>query len=161
MFKTGDKISHPMHGAGTISAIVNRKIGGSEQEYYELCLNTTGMVVLIPVATAADIGVRHILDGIAMEAMLSSFSDIEFDPNPNWNKRYRENMVRIKSGDLREVATVIKSLIECDKKKSLSTGERKMLRSAKQIIISEMILSSGISHEEAELKLSNVLLGAI
>ena len=146
-----------MHGAGTINNIITRKLGGEEKEYYELSLSSNGMVVLIPVESAIDIGIRHILSKVSMEKMLLSFTDIIPETNSNWNKRYRENMQRIKSGDLREVAYVIKSLIECDKKKSLSTGERKMLRSAKQIIISEIIYSLGLSSDEAEIKLSQVL----
>ena len=81
----------------------------------------------------------------------------EISDNTNWNKRYRENMVRIKSGDLLEVAAVIKSLIYRDNERGLSTGERKMLHSAKQIFISELVIAMGIAYEEAE----NLLFSAI
>ena len=75
----------------------------------------------------------------------------------NWNKRYRENMLRIKSGDLMEVASVVKGLMQRDRERGLSTGERKMLHSAKQILISEIVLSESSSYEEVEARLDSAM----
>ena len=157
MFNVGDKISHPMHGAGVISQIVTRKTSGEKKDYYELIIGNGAMTVLIPVESAEKIGVRHVVDCDSIEKLFCGLSDIKIEINSNWNKRYRENMLKIKSGDLWEVAGVIKGLVECDRRKSLSTGERKMLRSAKQIVISEIVLVTGITSQQAEARIMDAL----
>lgn len=88
---------------------------------------------------------------------MKALSDIEIDMTNNWNRRYRENMLRLKSGDLMEVARVVKGLMARDSDKGLSTGERKMLRSAKQILISEIVLSTSSKYEEVEEKINKAL----
>ncbi|MBO5975812.1 MAG: CarD family transcriptional regulator [Oscillospiraceae bacterium] len=157
MYKIGDRIAHPLHGAGTISAIESRRINGINRDYYMMHIPVGDMTVMIPTETCAIIGIRPVIDGARAAVILSSIPDIEISDNTNWNKRYRENMVRIKSGDLLEVAAVIKSLIYRDNERGLSTGERKMLHSAKQIFISELVIAMGIAYEEAE----NLLFSAI
>ena len=90
--------------------------------------------------------------------MLSSLREAEEDTTENWNHRYRENMERIKSGDLREVARVIKGLMSREARRGLSTVERKMLRSAKQILLSEVMLVEDLSYDGAEQLLSRSVL---
>lgn len=157
MFAIGDRIVHPMHGAGVIDGIEEKKINGTTRQYYVLNLPVGGMMVLIPVDTSDLIGVRPVIDASAADEVIESFSEIESEMTANWNRRYRENMLRIKSGDLKEVARVIKGLMERDNEKGLSTGERKMLRSAKQILISEFVLSLGASYEEIEKRINKAL----
>ncbi|MFR5781068.1 MAG: CarD family transcriptional regulator [Oscillospiraceae bacterium] len=91
---------------------------------------------MIPVDTSAAIGVRPIVGADEAEKILGSIPGLEIEMTQNWNKRYRENMLKIKSGNLLEVAAVVKGLMKRDKERGLSTGERKMLHSAKQILIS-------------------------
>ena len=124
MYKIGDRIAHPLHGAGTISAIESRRINGINRDYYMMHIPVGDMTVMIPTETCTIIGIRPVIDGARAAVILSSIPDIEISDNTNWNKRYRENMVRIKSGDLLEVAAVIKSLIYRDNERGLSTGER-------------------------------------
>lgn len=150
LFSVGDRIAHPMHGAGLIESIVSRKIGGVERDYYVLKLPVGDMLVMIPVESCEAIGVRPIVSPEEAERIIESFPQLEINMTQNWNKRYRENMERIKSGDLMEVAAVIKGLMLRDTDKGLSTGERKMLHSAKQILISEIVLSESVSYEEVE-----------
>lgn len=88
---------------------------------------------------------------------MGAIPGIEVEMTSNWNKRYRENMLRIKSGDLMEVASVVKGLMQRDKERGLSTGERKMLHSAKQILISEIVLSESTSYEEVEARIDSAL----
>ena len=154
MFKIGDKIAHPMHGAGIIQKIEERKIGQSIKKYFVLQLNTGGMTVMIPCDSCDSVGIRPIVDADEAELIIDSISEIKTDMTQNWNQRYRENMLRIKSGDLVEVATVIKGLVERENVKGLSTGERKMLHSAKQILISEIVMSQNSSYEEVEMKIN-------
>lgn len=154
MFNIGDRIAHPMHGAGVIDSIEKRKINGTEKEYYVLKLPVGGMLVMIPTDTSGDIGVRHIVDADEAEGIMQAIPELKINMTQNWNKRYRENMMKIKSGDLMEVAAVVKGLASRDMDKGLSTGERKMLHSAKQILISELVLSQSSSYEEVEERLN-------
>ncbi len=157
MFCVGDRIAHPMHGAGVIDSIVKRKLSGVEKEYYALKLPAGDMLVMIPVESTESIGVRPIVKPDEAERIINSFSEIEVNMTQNWNKRYRENMIKIKSGDLMEVASVIKGLMLRDTDKGLSTGERKMLHSAKQILISEIVLSESSSYEEVEKRITTAV----
>ena len=153
-FCVGDRIAHPMHGAGVIDSIETRKTSGREMEYYVMKLPVGGMLVMIPMETSGVIGVRPIVAPEEADVIMASIPDIEVDMTQNWNKRYRENMMKIKSGDLMEVAAVVKGLMTRDNDRGLSTGERKMLHSAKQILISELVLSKKSSYEEIEKRLN-------
>ena len=147
-FRVGDRIAHPLHGAGVIESIVTKKINGKDRDYYVLKLPTGSMQVMVPVESSDVIGVRPIVDPAQAEKIIGAIPGIEVEMTSNWNKRYRENMLRIKSGDLMEVASVVKGLMQRDRERGLSTGERKMLISAKQILISEIVLSESSSYEE-------------
>ena len=157
MFRIGDKIVHPMHGAGIVEDIVENKINGVVRDYYVLKLPARAMVVMIPTASCEEIGVRPIMDTAQAEHVLSMLPALECDVEQNWNRRYRENMERIKSGNLIEVAQVIKSLMKRDAERGLSTGEHKMLHSAKEILISELVLSLCSNYEEIESRIDTAL----
>jgi len=157
MFQPGDKIVHPMHGAGVVDSIITQKINGVVRDYYLLQLPVGGMRVMIPVATSGAIGVRPVMDKAESDALLERMGSIEVDMTTNWNQRYRENMDRIKSGDLLEVARVVKGLTLRDGKRGLSTGERKMLHAARQILLSELVLSQESSYEVMERRVNQAL----
>lgn len=157
MFQVGDKIVHPMHGAGVVDSIVQKKMNGVVREYYILKLPVGGMLVMIPTESSDEIGVRPVVRKEEADQLIAAMSDIEVDMTQNWNRRYRENMLRIKSGDLLEVARVVKGLMIRDGDRGLSTGERKMLHSAKQILISELVLSQNISYEDVEARINHAV----
>ncbi|HIR85063.1 MAG TPA: CarD family transcriptional regulator [Candidatus Galloscillospira excrementavium] len=157
MFQVGDKIVHPMHGAGVVDSIVQKKVNGVVREYYILKLPVGGMLVMIPTANSEEIGVRPVCRREEADRVLAAIPDIEVDMTQNWNRRYRENMLRLKSGDLLEVARVVKGLMLRDTDRGLSTGERKMLHSAKQILISELVLSENSSYEDIEARINTAL----
>lgn len=157
MFQVGDKIVHPMHGAGVVDSIVRKKLNGVVREYYTLKLPVGGMLVLIPTANSEEIGVRPVCPSEEAEKVIAAIPDIEVEYAQNWNRRYRENMLRIKSGDLLEVARVVKSLILRDLDRGLSTGERKMLHSAKQILISEIVLSQDSCYADVEERINRAM----
>lgn len=156
-YKVGDRIAHPLHGAGIISGVERQKIDGEEREYYVLKLPIGDMLIKIPKDTCDLIGVRPIISPKEVESLILSIPGLEIEMTQNWNKRYRENMLRIRSGDLMEVAAVIKGLTNRDSERGLSTGERKMLHSAKQILISEIVLSENTSYAEVENRLNTVM----
>lgn len=149
MFNVGDKIVYPMHGAGVIDAIEEKDILGEKQAYY--ILKMPGEVkVMVPTAKAEDIGVRSIIDKNSAEKVFGVLEANETEMSMNWNKRYRDNMDKMKSGDIYEVADVVRNLSFKQKEKGLSTGEKKMLTNAKQILVSELVLTEHASQEEIE-----------
>lgn len=157
MFQIGDKVVHPMHGAGIVESIVQKKVNGVMRDYYVLKLPVRAMVVMIPTANSEEIGVRPIVDREQADRVLAAIPDIQVEMTQNWNRRYRENMERLKSGDLFEVARVVKGLMLRDVEKGLSTGERKMLHSAKQILISEIVMCQSSSYEDVEACIDHAL----
>ena len=111
MFQVGDKIVHPMHGAGIVESIVQKKVNGVMRDYYVLKLPVRAMVVMIPTDNSEEIGVRPIVDREQADQVLAAIPGIEVDMTQNWNRRYRENLERLKSGNLLEVARVVKGLM--------------------------------------------------
>lgn len=149
MFIIGDKIVYPMHGAGIVEGIEEKKILGEIRRYYILKVPCGDMKIMIPVDTSDDIGVRRIISEATLTDVMSTLEDDTSDMPANWNRRYRENMEKLKTGDAVEVAAVVRNLVRMDREKKLSTGEKKMLSNAKQILLSEIILVRGVGQTEA------------
>lgn len=150
MFQIGDKIVHPMHGAGIIDGVVSRQINGITRDYYTLKLSVGGMTLMIPTENSAEIGVRPIVEPETIDSVLQALPELQVEEDNNWNRRYRENMLRLKSGNLLEVARVMKGLLRRESEKGLSTGERKLLHTVRQIFASEIALAEECSYEDAE-----------
>lgn len=157
MFQVGDKVVHPMHGAGIVDSIVQKKVNGVVREYYILRLPARSMMVMIPTENSQEIGVRPVVDKELADQVLAALPQIQVEMTSNWNRRYRENMERLKSGNLFEVAKVVKGLTQRDVDRGLSTGERKMLHSAREILISELVMSQCCSYEDAQARIDTAL----
>jgi len=150
MFKIGDKVVYPMHGAGIIESIEEKEILGEKKSYYVMKMPIGEMKVMIPISSVKDVGIREIIGCEDADKVFTTLESKVDEQSSNWNKRYRENMIKIKSGNIFEVADVVKCLMVREKRKGLSTGERKMLNSAKQILISELVLAKGMSPMDIE-----------
>lgn len=149
MYKTGDKILYPMHGAGVIKSIEEREILGEIKEYYLLNVPCGDMEVMIPVDNCEDIGVRHLVSVEELEEAISVLGLESSEMSGNWNKRYRENMEKIKSGEVKSVAEIVRNLTRINRENKLSAGEKKMLSNARKILQSEIMLVLNIEEEEA------------
>ena len=147
-----------MHGAGVIEDIVQERIAGVTKEYYVFKMPMGGLLLKIPVANSQAIGVRSIITPEEAELLLSAIPDLTVEVNTNWNKRYQENMLRLKSGNLYEVARVIKALMRREQDRGLSTGERKMLHNAKQILISEIVLTEQAEYGAVEARVDRAMM---
>ena len=157
MFNIGDYIVYPMYGAGIITDIVERDFLGEIRTYYSVSLPYSRMEASGPVDNCVRLGVRHVIDVSRIPEVLEILKGATEPMNPNWNKRYRENTERMQTGDILEVAAVVRNLVRVDRNKPLSTGEKKLLGTAKQILESELIYSGGFTMEEAdELVESNI-----
>lgn len=139
-----------MHGAGVIEKIVERRTDGVTVYYYALKLTLDDVILFVPVDTSDEIGLRRVCSAQQARALLDALPTIVRDAEQCWNRRYRENMLRIRSGDTEEVAKVVKNLLVRQNERGLSTGEKKMLGSAKRILTSELALALG--HAPAEIE---------
>ena len=149
MFKVGDKIVYPMHGAGVIETIEERSILDERQSYY--IIKMPGEVkVMVPTAKAEEIGVRNIIDSETAGKVINILEQESTEMSVKWNKRYRDNVEKMKSGDIYEVADIVRNLSFKQKDKGLSTTEKKMLLNAKQILVSELVLAESKGKEEIE-----------
>lgn len=149
MFKIGDKVVYPMHGAGIIEGIEEKEILGDFKTFYVLKLPTKSMKVMLPVENAQSLGVRNIVQSDDVSKVMDLLGQQKGAMPDNWNRRYRSNLEKVKTGDIFEVAQVVRNLEILDREKGLSTGERKMLNNTKQILVSELILANNMKEDEA------------
>jgi CarD family transcriptional regulator len=149
MFNIGDKVVYPMHGAGVIEAIEEKEILGEKQKYYVMRMPIGDMKVMIPLNNIKDIGVRQVVGDEEIIEVFNILRGEKSKMSANWNRRYRANMEKIRSGNIFQVAEVVRNLALRDKEKGLSTGERKMLENSKHILVSEIVLSKNIQEDEA------------
>ncbi|GLI20297.1 MULTISPECIES: CarD family transcriptional regulator [Tepidanaerobacter] len=158
MFNIGDKVVYPMHGAGIIEAIEEKEILGEKQKYYIMKMPIGNMKVMIPLNHIEDIGIREVAREDEIQEAFNVLQGQESKMSSNWNRRYRANMDKIRSGDILQVAEVVRNLSLREKEKGLSTGERKMLENAKHILISEIVLSKNIQEDEALQMIENAFI---
>jgi CarD family transcriptional regulator len=150
VFNIGDKVVYPMHGAGVIEAIEEKEVLGERRQYYILRLPVGDMKVMIPITNSEDVGLRQVVDGDGVQKVFRILGEQSTIMSTNWNRRYRANLEKIKSGNIYEVAEVVRNLIKRDKEKGLSSGERKMLENARQILISELVLATEMEEDKAQ-----------
>ena len=149
VFNVGDKVVYPMHGAGVIQGIEEKNILGAKESYY--IIKMPGEVkVMVPTAKAEEIGVRNIIDEETAGKVFKVLETDSTEMSLNWNKRYRDNMEKMKSGDIYQIADVVRNLSFKQKERGLSTGEKKMLLNAKQILVSELTLAENSQKEKIE-----------
>ncbi|MEM5795429.1 MAG: CarD family transcriptional regulator [Bacillota bacterium] len=157
MFKIGDKVVYPMHGAGIIEAIEDREFMGCVQSYYVMKLPFGGMKVMIPLNNVENIGLRQVVGMTEINKVFNILKDRKKTAATTWNRRVKAHMDKMKSGDIYEVAEVVRNLALQDREKRLSTGERRLLENARQILISELVLAQDIEEQSAALQISEML----
>lgn len=149
MFKVGDKVVYPMHGAGRIESIEERSILDETHQYY--IIKMPGEVkVMVPTAKAEENGLRYIIDKETAGKVIKVLEEDCTEMSDKWNKRYRDNVEKIKKGDIYEVADIVRNLVFKQKDKGLSHTEKKMLLNAKQILVSELVLAEESNVEQME-----------
>lgn len=162
MYRVGQAVVHPMHGAGIIENMIDEMSAGAARAYYVFRSRGSGLVLKLPVDNCAAIGIREPATPERVQSLVADIPALAVEEDRNWSRRYRENMERLKSGDLTEVARVVKALMHRDARRGLSTGERKMLRSAKQILLSEIALVQQMAYDAAERWIDEVMMtGAV
>ena len=149
MFAIGDKVVYPMHGAGLVEGIEERQILGETRSYYIVRIKHGNMQVMVPV-DGVSAGLRGIVDCAAIDNVIGVLSSASTPMDDNWNRRNRANMDKLKTGDICQVAEVVRNLLRMDRQKKLSTGEKKMLLNARQILASEISLVNDIDEKDAD-----------
>lgn len=157
MFNIGDRVVYPMHGAGVIEAVEEKDVGGIVKNYYVVRLSMGEMKIMVPVSNVNLVGMREVIGKDEVMKVLNILKSKTTMMSSNWNRRYRANMEKIKSGNIYEVAEVVRNLSLRDREKGLSTGERKMLENARQILLSELVLAQNVTEDQVEAMLEGCL----
>lgn len=150
MFNIGDKVVCPMHGAGIIEKIEDREILGEIKSYYILQIPYGHMQVMVPVNNSESTGLRAIVSEAEMLNVIEVLKGKSTAMDENWNRRIRDNNDKLRTGDPKQVAEVIRNLVRVEREKKLSSGEKKLLTTAKQILSSEMVLVNGVTESQAD-----------
>jgi CarD family transcriptional regulator len=157
MFKVGDLAVYPAHGVGLIERIESKEISGCRQDFYVMRILDNGMIIMIPTNNVANVGLREIIEHSEVTKLYSILKkrDVPID-NQTWNRRYREYMDKIKTGSVFEVAEVYRDLLILKIEKDLSFGERKMLDTARNLLVKEISLAKKVDEKQVEKELDNI-----
>jgi CarD family transcriptional regulator, regulator of rRNA transcription len=159
LFEVGDKVVYPHHGAGTVVKKEKREILGQTREYLTIQILHNDMTVNVPVENAEQVGLRTVIDEDLVNTVVKALTAGESEMPKNWNRRFKHNRDKMKTGDIFELAEVVKNLSLRDHEKGLSTGEKQMFVKAKKILASELMYAKAVDEEEAAEWLEGVLAG--
>lgn len=148
MFQVGESVCYPMHGVGVVENIEEKTVLGETAQYYVLRFIANRMTAMVPVASAGSVGIRRIIGEAECAPIIEYMTGEPCEESANWNQRYRDNFAKLKGGDIYDVADVIKCLKRRDSEKGLSAGERKMLMTARQVLLGELAAASGKDADE-------------
>ena len=157
MFDVGDKVVYPHHGAGTVVKKEKREVLGQTREYLTIQILHNDMTVNVPVENAEQVGLRTVIDEDLVNTVVKALTAGESEMPKNWNRRFKHNRDKMKTGDIFELAEVVKNLSLRDHEKGLSTGEKQMFVKAKKILASELMYAKAVDEEEAAEWLEGVL----
>ena len=150
-FKIGDKAVYPAHGVGEVVAIESKEISGQSQTFYVLKILDNGMKVMIPTSNVSSVGLREVIKPAQVDEVFVILKKKEKSvDSTTWNRRYREYMEKIKTGSVFEVAKVLRDLYLLKNDKNLSFGERKMLDTARSLLVKEISIAKGIGEDQVE-----------
>jgi CarD family transcriptional regulator len=157
LYKVGDKVVYPHHGAGTIVKKEQREVLGQKREYLTIKILHNDMTVNVPTENADKVGLRQVIDEDLVAVVLKALRGSGTTMPKNWNRRFKHNRDKMKTGDIFELAEVVRNLSLRDHEKGLSTGEKQMFVKAKKILASELMYAKGMDEEEAAAWLEDVL----
>ncbi len=156
-FELGDNVVYPHHGAGKICKKENRTMLGQERVYLTIKILHNDMTVMVPSEKAAQVGLRRVIDEETVAKVLAVLADDVSEMPKNWNRRFKHNRDKIKTGDIYELSEVVRNLACREHEKGLSTGEKQMYTRSKKILASELMYALEMDELEAEEHLDNLL----
>ena len=157
MFRKGDTVVHPEHGAAVIEELCVREFLGEKRKYFKLRVSYGDLTLMVPADNAEFVGVRDVVDTEGLESVFAVLRAPHTEEPTNWSRRYKANLEKLASGDVKKVAEVVRDLWRRDKDRGLSAGEKRMLAKARQILVSELALAEKTDEEKAEVILDEVL----
>jgi CarD family transcriptional regulator len=157
LYEVGDKVVYPHHGAGTVVKKELKTVLGQDREYLTIQITHNDMVVNVPSENAERVGLRSVIDEIVVDQVLEVLRGSGTKMPKNWNRRFKHNRDKMKTGDIFELAEVVRNLSLRDQEKGLSTGEKQMFVKAKKILASELMYAKGLGESEAAAWLEDVL----
>jgi CarD family transcriptional regulator len=156
-FDVGDKVVYPHHGAAIIEKRETMTVMGEERDYLVLRIPYGDLTVKVPADSADEVGLRDVIDQEEVEEVFSVLRKTGAREPTNWSRRFKNHVEKLKSGDIYQVAEVVRNLSVREKDKHLSAGEKRLLVNARRVLVSELIFAIDITEEEAEVKLDEVL----
>ncbi len=159
MYDVGDKVVYPHHGAGTVVKKETREVLGEKREYLTIKILHNDMTVNVPCENVEKVGLRQVIDEDEIGVVLKALTGNGTQMPKNWNRRFKHNRDKMKTGDVLELAEVVRNLSLREQEKGLSTGEKQMFVKAKKILASELMYAKGMDEEEAAAWLDEVLAG--
>src|SRR5438093_1757042 len=159
LYDVGDKVVYPHHGAGTVVKKEQREVLGQKREYLTIQILHNDMTVNVPCENAEKVGLRKVIDERTVEKVLKALTGTGTVMPKNWNRRFKHNRDKMKTGDIFELAEVVRNLSLRDHEKGLSTGEKQMFVKAKKILASELMYAKQMDEDEAAVWLDEVLSG--
>ena len=157
MFDVGDKVVYPHHGAGTVVSKDTKIVLGEEREYLTIRILHNDMTVNVPTENAEKVGLRWVIDQEMVEVVVGALSGASTEMPKNWNRRFKHNRDKMKTGNILELAEVVRNLALRDHEKGLSTGEKQMYVKAKKILASELMYAKDMNEDEAAAWLEEIL----
>ena len=157
MFDVGDKVVYPHHGAGTVVQKETKKVLGEDREYLTIKILHNDMTVNVPAENAERVGLRKVIDEEAVKKVVKYLTSGGTEMPKNWNRRFKHNRDKMKTGDIFELAEVVRNLSIREGDKGLSTGEKQMFGKAKKILASELMYAKDLSEEQSDEYLDNML----
>jgi CarD family transcriptional regulator len=157
VFDIGDKVVYPHHGAAIVERREVKEAFGQKREYLVLRLAYGDLTLMVPADNTEEVGLREVINDEEVEEVFAVLRKKDVRMPTNWSRRYKNHVEKLKSGDIYQVAEVVRNLSNRDKDKGLSAGEKRMLNRARQILVSELTFAIGVDEAEAEKKLDDAL----
>ncbi|MEJ7765315.1 MAG: CarD family transcriptional regulator [Acidimicrobiales bacterium] len=156
-FDVGDRVVYPQHGAAVIEKKESKSFFGEDREYLVLKVAFGDLTVMVPADNTDEVGLREVINDEEVEEVFAVLRKKEARMPTNWSRRYKNHVEKLKSGDIYQVAEVVRNLSIRDKDKGLSAGEKRMLNRARQILVSELTFALEVDEETAEKRLDDAL----
>jgi len=157
LFQVGDKVVYPHHGAAIIKGLEEKEVYGQRKQYFVLRLSYGDLTLMVPADNTEEVGIRDVIARDELDKVFKVLRSKECRMPTNWSRRFKTHVEKLRSGDIYQVAEVVRNLARREKEKGLSAGEKRMLSKARQILVSELTFAADVEEQEAEKMLDQVL----
>jgi CarD family transcriptional regulator, regulator of rRNA transcription len=157
LFQVGDKVVYPHHGAAIIKGLEEKEVYGQKKQYFVLRLSYGDLTLMVPADNTEEVGIRDVIARDELDKVFKVLRSKECRMPTNWSRRFKTHVEKLRSGDIYQVAEVVRNLARREKEKGLSAGEKRMLSKARQILVSELTFAADVEVSEAETMLDQVL----